>query len=213
MSYKDKINSLKEYDYSQYKDISSCEKLMVFVAYTLQKNNVPLTFNYLCISSFKMFPEKFCLDEEFKEFPSVDRLNRTYMHLKYVKKGKPYITGTQAEGYKLTTYGESIAEEVGALLGNSTVDKTISAPPVDKHKKGVSKDYSVFKESEGFEEYKLTGKVDIIHVFEFFNITPYTRIKMVSNYLEDILGYAKQFGDKDLEDYVSKAIEILKPYK
>lgn len=213
MSYKDKINSLKEYNYSQYRDISSCEKLMIFVAYTLQNNCVPLTFNYLCVASFKMFPEKFCLDEEFKEFPSVDRLNRTYMHLKYVKKGKPYITGTTSEGYKLTTYGKVVAEEVESLLNNSIIDKTIVAPPVDRHKKGISKDYTLFKESEGFEEYKQNGKVDIIKVFEFFNVTPYTRIKMINNNLEDILSYAKQFNDKNLESYVCKAIEIIKPYK
>lgn len=212
MSYKDKINNLKEYDYSQYKDISSCEKLMAFVAYTLQQNGVPLTFNYLCISSFKMFPGKFCLDDEFKEFPSVDRLNRTYMHLKYVKKGKPYITGTQAEGYKLTTYGEAVAEEVGALLNNSKVDKRITAPPVDQHKKGVSKDYSAFKDSDGFKEFHISGTIDIMSVFEFYNVTPYTRIKMIKSNLNDIYSYATEFNDAELIEYVSKLIEILKPY-
>ena len=213
MSYKDKINSLKKYDYSQYRNISSCEKLMTFAAYTLQNSKVPLTFNYLCIASFKLFPEKFCLDEEFKEFPSVDRLNRTYMHLKYVKKGKPYITGTTGEGYKLTTYGEAVAEEVESLLNNSVIDKTIVAPQVDQHKKGISKDYTLFKESDGFKEYRENGKIDIIKVFEFFNVTPYTRIKMVNSNLEDIQSYAKQFKDKDLENYVSKVIEMIKPYK
>lgn len=213
MSYKDKINSLKKYDYSQYRNISSCEKLMTFAAYTLQNSKVPLTFNYLCIASFKLFPEKFCLDEEFKEFPSVDRLNRTYMHLKYVKKGKPYITGTTGEGYKLTTYGEAVAEEVESLLNNSVIDKTIVAPQVDQHKKGISKDYTLFKESDGFKEYRENGKIDIIKVFEFFNVTPYTRIKMVNSNLEDIQSYAKQFKDKDLENYVGKVIEMIKPYK
>ena len=212
MSYKDKINNLEEYNYSQYKDISSCEKLMVFVAYVLQRNNIPLTFNYICIASFKMFPEKFCMDEEFKEFPSVDRLNRTYMHLKYVKKGKPYITGTTQEGYKLTTYGESIAEEVEAMLNNSVIDKIIVAPPVDKHKKGVSKDYLKFKESEGFNTFKTTGEVDIMYVFEFFNVTPYTRINFINNNLKDILDYAKQFKDSELEDYANKALAIIKPF-
>lgn len=212
MSYKEKIDILEEYDYSQYKDISSCEKLMIFVAYTLQQKNVPLTFNYLCISSFKMFPEKFCLDEEFKEFPSVDRLNRTYMHLKYVKKGKPYITGTTGEGYKLTSYGVSVAEEVEALLSNSVVDKTITAPSVDQHKKGISKDYSKFKASEGFEKYKSTGNVDLMYIFEFFNVTPYTRMKMIDKNLVDILEYARQFHDLELEDYVDKTIKIIKKF-
>lgn len=212
MSFKNKINELQEFNYSQYKDISSCEKLMVYAAYILNKKNIPITFNYMCIAAFKLFPEKFCVDEEFKEFPSVDRLNRTYMHLKYVQNGKSYIVGTTGEGYKLTTYGEAVAEEVGAILSNSVIDKTIVAPPVDQHKKGISKDYLKFKESEGFLNYKTTGKIDLMYVFLFFNVTPYTRMKMINKNLEDILVYAKECMDNDLINYVNGVISMIKQY-
>ncbi|MBR6640974.1 MAG: hypothetical protein IKL08_02120, partial [Clostridia bacterium] len=84
MSYREIINKLKPIEYSKYKDVTSNEKLMIYVASVLEKQNVPLTFNYICIATFKMFPDTFWCDEEFKEFPSIDRLNRTYMHLKYV---------------------------------------------------------------------------------------------------------------------------------
>ena len=112
MSYKEIINKLKPFEYSKYKNISSNEKLMIYAAYELEKKHVPLTFNYICIASFKLFPEKFCCDEEFKEFPSVDRLNRTYMHLKYVKKGKPYLAGSVKDGYSITNFGKANALEV-----------------------------------------------------------------------------------------------------
>ena len=156
MSYKEIINKLKPFEYSKYKNISSNEKLMIYAAYELEKKHVPLTFNYICIASFKLFPEKFCCDEEFKEFPSVDRLNRTYMHLKYVKKGKPYLAGSVKDGYSITNFGKANALEVESIINNSVVDKSIKAPVVDKHKKGYGKDYMDFIESDGYKKYQLT---------------------------------------------------------
>ena len=60
MGYKDIINSLEPIEYSKYKDITSYEKLMIYVAKILEEKKVPLTFNYLCISAFKIFPDAFC---------------------------------------------------------------------------------------------------------------------------------------------------------
>ena len=210
MGYRDIINNLKPIEYSKYKDITSYEKLMIYVAKVLEDKSVPLTFNYLCISAFKMFPDAFCCDEEFKEFPSVDRLNRTYMHLKYVKKGQSYITGTTKEGYKLTIYGRSIAEEVNAILLNTKVDKSISAPPVDTYKKGFSKDYIMFKKSEGYKDFEETKRIDLMYIWEFFNVTPYSRLKMINSYLKDILQYAKDSNDEECMEYVNEIINILK---
>ena len=54
MSYKEIINSYQAIDYSKYKDITSYEKLMLYVARELKKSKVPLTFNYLCVATFKI---------------------------------------------------------------------------------------------------------------------------------------------------------------
>jgi len=166
MSYKEIINNLEPFEYSKYRDITSNEKLMIYSAYVLEKKKVPLTFNYICITSFKLFPEKFCCDEEFKEFPSVDRLNRTMMHLKYVKKGKPYLAGSVEDGYTLTSFGKANAIEVESIINNTEVDKTIKAPTVDKHKKGIGGDYLRLKESSDYNIYLETGKIDNMFILE-----------------------------------------------
>jgi len=152
MGYREIINELEPIVYSKYKNITSYEKLMIYAAKKLVDRGVPLTLNYLCIAAFKIFPDAFCCDEEFKEFPSIDRLNRTYMHLKYVKGKEPYIAGTTREGYTMTTLGIRTADEVEMIISNTKENKSISAPLVDTHKKGFSKDYSLFINTE---EYKI----------------------------------------------------------
>lgn len=209
MSYKEIINKLEPFDYSKYRDISSNEKLMIYAASELEKRSVPLTFNYICIASFKMFPEKFCCDEEFKEFPSVDRLNRTMMHLKYVKKGKPYLAGSIENGYSLTSFGKANALEVESIINNSIIDKSIKAPVVDKHKKGFGKDYIKFIETAGYKEYLSTAKIDIMFIWEFYNVIPYTQIKFVKESMDDIKQYAMELNDNKCVEFINEAQKML----
>lgn len=209
MSYREIINKLKPIEYSKYKDVTSNEKLMIYVASVLEKQNVPLTFNYICIATFKMFPDTFWCDEEFKEFPSIDRLNRTYMHLKYVPNGKPYIAGTMKSGFKITSVGKAVAQNVESIIKNGISDSTIKAPPVDMHKKGFDKDYVGFKENQGYKEYEMTGKIDLMKMWSFFGITPYTQIKKTKDNLNNILEYAKNMNDKEFAEYVEKILKML----
>lgn len=209
MGYKEIINDLKPIDYSKYKDITSYEKLMIFVAKKIEGKGVPLTFNYLCIAAFKIFPDVFCCDEEFREFPSVDRLNRTLMHLKYVKTGKPYITGSPKLGYSITKYGYMIAEEVETLIGYTEINKNIEKPVIDKHKKGFN-DYSEFISGEGYKNYLKTGEIDDMYIWSFFKVTPYTQLKSTIKNLKDILSYAKEQKDEKCIKYIEQIIEIIK---
>ena len=92
MTFKETINAIEKIEYSKYASVSSNEKLCIYAAYYLEQRKVPLSFNYLCIATFKLFPDKFCVDEEFPEFPSVDRLNRTVLHC--VKPSNPNFCAT-----------------------------------------------------------------------------------------------------------------------
>lgn len=58
---KEIIENIKPFSYSQYKDISSYEKLAVYAACFLEDQNVTLSFNYICIAAFKFFPISFAL--------------------------------------------------------------------------------------------------------------------------------------------------------
>lgn len=207
MGNKDIINSIQAFDYSKYKDIGSYERLMLYAAVYLEKNKVPLTFNYLCVAAFKFFPQALCIDEEFPEFPSVDRLNRTYMHLKYVKSGKPYIVGTQGNGFNLTPYGRALAIETEAIITNSKLDTTIKAPIVEQHKVGSLQDYTKFVSSECFTKYKETGLLDMNLVWKYFNVIPYTQTRKIKDKLAEIKKYAATKDDKVCMECIKTIIE------
>lgn len=208
MSYKDFIDNLKPVEYSKIKDITSYEKLMLYATNELEKNSVPLTFNYICIASFKLFPDKFCCDEEFKEFPSIDRLNRTYMHLKYVKKGKSYIAGTMKEGFALTKLGKAMAAEVESLINSTKIDESIKPIPVDSHKKGSSQYYS-FIEDIGFKEYLENKSINLKHLWRFFDVAPFTKTKIIQDNLELILKYAEKLKNQECIDYVKNLKKMI----
>jgi len=209
MGYKDLINKLKPIEYSKYKDISSYEKLMLYVALILERQNIPLTFNYLCVSAFKIFPDKFCCDDEFKEFPSVDRLNRTLMHLKYVSKGTPYLAGSVETGYSFTKLGKAIAEETESIINNTKIDKSVKLPTIDVHKKGFSRNYLSFIETEFYKKYLETGNIDLMNIWDFFKVTPYTQIKSTKENLNSILNYAKELKDENCILFIEKILKMI----
>ncbi len=207
MIYKDIIDTLTPFEYSKYCKITSYEKLMIYAAFVLEEKHVPLTFNYICIASFKLFPEKFCCDEEFKEFPSVDRLNRTLMHLKYVKNGRPFLTGSIESGYSLTNYGIANAMAIRSIISNANEDDAVLPPPiVDKHKAGASNDYYKLKESEEYKKYLNTGDLNRMFVWSFYKAIPFTQIKGIKEKLSAAKKYAQDKNDTRCAEFIEKVL-------
>lgn len=209
MTFKETINSIKKIDYSKYSSIKGDGKFIAYTAYQLKEMGVPLTFNYLCIAAFKFFPDVLCCDEEFKEFPSVDKLNRAMMHAKYVQNGKPFITGTTEKGYELTSYGKSIAMEMNSIFNNIQIDKDIKAPIIDQHKKGFGHDYSAFIESDGYKSYLESGRIDEKFIWKYYKVTPYTQIRKIQDNLKLVLSYAENQNDTKCIEFIKKLLELL----
>ena len=88
--------------------------------------------------------------------------------------------------------------------------KTIKAKAVDSHKKGFSKEYLTFIEGVGYQNYLNTRKIDLMYIWEFYNVTPFTRIKHIIENLKDVKSYAKEQKDNVCVEYVNKVIEKLK---
>lgn len=208
MTYKEIIEMIEPIEYSKYKDVSSNEKLGAYVAYYLVTKQVPLTFNYLCISMFKMFPDKFCCDEDFKEYPSVDRLNRTLMHMS-IAKTSPILNGTAKNGYQLTNYGKTIGLQVKAIIENTKVDKTIIAPMVDKYKSAPLADYNKFLSSNGYTKYGQTGAVSLDDIWPFFRVIPFTQITTIKKKLVLIKNKAKEENNNQCIEYIERINRLL----
>ncbi len=209
MTFKETINNIQKIDYSKYATIKGDGRFIAYTAYQLKELGVPLTFNYLCIAAFKFFPDILCCDEEFKEFPSVDKLNRAMMHAKYVQNGKPFITGTTEKGYELTSYGKTVAMEMISIFNNMKVDKSIKAPVVDQHKKGFGHDYSAFVNSEGYKKYLEDGKIDEKFIWKYYKVTPYTQIKKIQDNLKLVSSYAENQNDEKCIEFIDKILKLL----
>lgn len=208
MLYKEIIENIKAIEYSKYKDVSSNEKLGAYVACYLESKEIPLTFNYLCISMFKMFPDKFCCDEDFKEYPSVDRLNRTLMHMS-ISKTNPILNGSAKNGYILTNYGRALGRQVKMIIENSVLDKNIVAPVVDKYKAAPNSDYRKFISSNGFQLFLNTGIASLDDVWPFFRAIPFTQIATIKQKLSLIKIKAKEENDKVCVDYIDRILRLL----
>ena len=217
MKYKYIINNLKSYNYSQYKDITSYEKLMCLAILILKRNNVPLIYKYIYIyvGTYKLFPDKFCLDEEFNEYPNGAILDRTLMHLKYVNKKNstnfilPYITGTLDDGYEITTRGKNTALETEAIINHTPINTCIKTSILEVCKKDFSKTYFEFISSKGFLKYLASKEIDLMHIWEFFNVIPYTELKRVKEELKNIKINAKNNHNNDCIIYVGKVLKMM----
>lgn len=203
MTYKEIINSIVPIDYSKYANISSNEKLCVFAAYYLEKNGVPLNFNYLCIATYKMFPDKFCADEEFKEFPSVDRLNRTVLHcVRPSNEKNRLLIGDVRLGYSLTKMGVAVAQQVENEI-NGLHAKVNDIPVIDKHKKGHITDYLKFTKSDLYKIFQETREIDLFYVWDYFETFPYSDIDKIKKSLKEIEIVAKDKNDTVCIDLIN----------
>lgn len=202
MSYKDSINHIKEIDYSKYQKISSNEKLLAYTAVFLEENNIPLSFNYLCVAAYKFFPDKFCLDDEFREYPSADRLNRTLLHMHTSKTGNNYLTGDARLGFKLTALGRMIGNQVKSEIENNKI-RDVDKPSIDNHKKGYTQLYKNFINSTIYKKYIDSRNVSLNDLWVYYHAIPYTKIDTIKKDFAEIVTYAKSVGDKDCIDCIA----------
>lgn len=198
------INKLKPVDKIQADRIydMSLENHVIYVMKYLKDNNIPLTFTYICVAAYKLFPEKFYFDEEFKEFPHIEKLNRTInMHLRPKESG--YATGSVRLGYELTKKGEEVAKIV-SLQMTSNIIVTIKKKVVDSHKKSAINEYNNLINSKAYSKW-LDGNLNDMDVWDIYQVTPFTQAKMIS----ERLNLALQYSNENKIDSEKKFLEYL----
>ena len=209
--YKSIIDEIEAIDYDKYANVSSNEKLAIYASYVLKLKKIPLTFNYICIACFKLFPDKFYFDEEFKEYPHIEKLNRTILHL-HTNKNSKLLVGSAKSGYEMTKAGEIVAVQVEADIFNSTGNTTnVKNKIVDSHKKGIIQDYnklinSEYYRSKTFEEMDF----DLDFVWGFFQVIPFTNLKYIEEYFLEIKRYSQIINDESCKMFCNLALSKLK---
>lgn len=194
MEYLKFIRNIKSIESKKYKNVSSREKLAVYAMKYLENNNIPLSFNFICVATFKLFPERFHLGD-FNEYPHIEMLNRTILHLR--PKENNYAEGTAKLGYKITKLGYYIAEQVeNELRGESQKGKP-SKVKIDQIKKMPSNLANKYFNSKLFEKWKKENKLSDDDFWSLFEVIPFSRPDYIKSEIKELIIYSKEEKNKD----------------
>jgi len=206
--YSEFINNIKSLDYSQYSKVSSREKLVAFAIRYLGTNDIPTSFIYICIATFKLFPDKFYFSEEFREYPHIEMLNRTILHLR--PKENNYATGSASTEYHLTPIGEEVAKQVSIDLETKGESGQIAPrKTMDRNKKAIYNDFQKVLDSKEFANFIEVGSLDESLVWSFFGITPYTQIDVTKKFVKQVKEYAEEQGAKEVMKFLSEINKVI----
>lgn len=198
--YADFIKKIQSLPYEKYAGVSSREKLVVYTIHFLKINNVPLTFNNICIATFKLFPEKFYFSEEFKEFPHIEMLNRTILHLRPVERN--YASGSVKTDYELTALGEEIAKQVERDTQQGK-PRTVTTPKtMDQHKKTSHNDLQRIMTSAIYKTWLESGALEEMEIWDFYGVTPYTQLDKIKKSIDETRLYAKSNGENKVVEFL-----------
>jgi hypothetical protein len=198
--YADFIKKIQPLPYEKYAGVSSREKLVVYTIHYLKVNNIPLTFNNICIATFKLFPEKFYFSEEFKEFPHIEMLNRTILHLRPVERN--YASGSVKTDYELTALGEEIAQQVERDIQQGNSSAPTSPKAMDEHKKTSHNDLQKILTSSIYKTWLENGTLEEMEIWDYYGVTPYTQFDKIKKSIDETRVYAKSNGNNKVVEFL-----------
>lgn len=200
MTFSEMVKSIKALPYEKYSLVSSREKLVVYAMSYLEEIGVPLNFNNICVATFRLFPEKFYFSEDFKEYPHIEMLNRTILHLRPVERN--YATGSVKTDYALTPIGREVAMQVRADI--KTGSQNVAPKQVmDSHKKTSGNDLRNLRNSLLFNKWAEDVSLDDMEIWDFFGVTPFTQTDKVRKYISEVSAYAKSVSDDKAVRFLS----------
>ncbi len=215
MSFREIINQIKPFNLNQYSHIKSDSKLGSCTAFYLDQNGIPLTMNYLGIAMFKMFPDRFYCDEDFREFPSLDRLNREIcMHMTITKKKTDAILfGSAKKGFKLTNFGKFIGKEtldsimnINQNTSNQSVTNKNKVMQIDSHKLSTHSEYQRVINSKFFNDFKTSNTFNGKSIWIIYDVIPFTQVSSIKSKLKLAQIVAAEKNDNLATEFIKKAI-------
>lgn len=210
-NYANFIKKLNSFKFEEYAGISSREKMAVYTIYYLANNNIPTTFDNVCVACYKFFPEEFKLSSDYPEYPDIAGLNRTLMHLRPSERN--LATGKPNTSYVLTEQGLALAKQVSDGLKGSafTSNRNIANHDITKIKLS-SKEYRDLTESNIYKEYLENPNYSESIIWKLFKVIPFTRIDYLLSQCKKIKEYAKTIEDESCADLISKIELSLKAF-
>jgi len=209
-AYKKFVKNLKPFKEEQYKNVIQ-DQLAIFVMYFLEQKEVPLYFEYIGVSLFKLFPKKFSLIT-FKEYPDLYRIsNLLRFHLRPTERN--WDVGNVKTSFSLTPLGREMARETEKILYNPSLQRRASAKKEEPGRiKSVQGDINEILTSDLFRKWK-EGKENIneFEILSFLGVMSFTKkdiIKKRVSRLRDICKNAKNEDALKFMNYIAKLLNL-----
>jgi len=159
------LNSFKRLPVINY-DSFDLDRLVVYVLFILEENNVSLYFDFIAVSLFKLFPHKFSM-ANFRQYPDTNRISKALRRLTDQKR-KNWAVGNIENGFYLTDLGREMAKQVSNSLKNPLLKKDRRLVTINKSRgKSSSDDVQEIKESEAFKKWLADEEVNNYEFFAF----------------------------------------------
>ncbi len=198
------INAIKALEHGRYAAIEEKQNLLTYTIQFLMKKGIESTFPYLCVGSFRLFPEEFCLDEEFKN--ELDSLKVR----KYADRLLEEDLIKEKDGaFKLTQKGKDVAKDTSAAFYSGDTKMDLDKDDTRIGSDDVSKNYTELQLSKQYSSYLVNKRADLKDLWSFFGVTPHTKSDKIQAYLEEINDYAKSIGDKPMIAFTETMLEDL----
>lgn len=183
----------------QYESID-LNRLAAYGVWILQGNTLPVTFEYLVVVLFRMFPNKFAL-VGFPEYPDGARIRRALLQLRPKYRNWAYEDTRRGQKgqFILTETGKKVVEETRELFQKQH-------PQYGKRKtprpstRSVEVELNEIERSPLYASYKSgnTTSIESYEIWDFLHAFPYTPAKVVKQYLNHLKERAKQAQRDDL---------------
>ena len=181
------------------------DRLVVYTLFILEKNKVPLYFDYIAVALFRLFPKKFSM-ANFKQYPDTNRMSKSLRRLADPKR-KNWAKGSIENGFYLTEAGKEIAVQVSELLKSPIKQKKPLRPIVKKSRgRSPNDDIKEIEDSELYHKWlQKNYQISDYEVLSFLKAVPYTPKDLLLGYLEQIKKSSVTVGNRK----VSKFLEWL----
>lgn len=201
-SLEDPLDDLVAYESSRYEAID-LDRLCAFSVDLLGQRGLPVTFENVVVTLFRLFPSKFSL-MGFPTYPDAARANRAILHC--FPKYKNYLTGKARTGYRLTHEGQNAADEAKRRLDGAKPAKATTR----KVPRGVADQFMrEVTDSAAFKSFKEGLKVDIrlYDVTRLLHATPDSPSGVLGDNMARLIQYSEQTGQQDVHEFLQWAKE------
>ncbi|MDD5566583.1 MAG: hypothetical protein PHH01_00070 [Patescibacteria group bacterium] len=201
LDFKNKVLYISSITEEYYKNFD-LDRLAAYALFLLEKNKVPLYFDYITVALFRLFPKKFAM-ANFEQYPDTNRISKSLRRLAdHIRKN--WANGNIENGFSLTEAGREIALRVEESLLNPKKQIKQIAPIVTRTRGRSPKDdvNDVIKSDLYQRWIKHDKSMTNYEVLSFLRAVPYTPKPLLLKNLENLKLSASSTKNKSAVNFL-----------